>query len=256
MTRPDLTPYKQYRTALSSSSAKVASVDVFDTLLLRNTKSEFERFNEVSVLFSRHLSDAFAKPVMAGNLFWLRIEAARTAYRMRVKKQGAREANIEEILSLMIRALGEEPSEQLLKELVEIELNYEIDQLAPNEHLVSTLTSVSQSGRRVICVSDMYLGASQIGKLIAAHVDMSIIDKVYSSADLEFGKASGVLYQHVLQAESVTGDELVHCGDNYHSDVVMARHNGIDATHTPREFVWRARRKISHKATLRSMRSL
>ena len=255
MSQPALKAYNDYRSACKEDGSLVASVDVFDTLLLRNRKSELQRFVEISELVANHITQHVGKSASTAELFWLRMESARTAYRMRAKEKGAREANVEEIYSLMLRALGANPEPALMSELIDLELDYERNQLSANPHLVRTLTDFHQSGRRVICISDMYLRSAHIERLIEAHVDMSIIDVVYSSAEFGYGKAAGALYEKVLALESVAATSVVHCGDNYHSDVAMAESRGLRAFYTPREKLWRIRRKLSHKSALRAMHS-
>ena len=82
-----------------------------------------------------------------------------------------------------------------------------------------------------VFVSDFYMGASEIQSLLN-HVGYGEdISKGYSSCDVRLNKRSGKLFPYVLNLENIEAKNVMHIGDNAHSDVQSPRQFGIQTTH-------------------------
>ena len=236
--------YRAFRSASLDPKTKVVSVDVFDTLLLRTTKPETARFLEIGKRQLRILHHHGALARLTGHdLFILRLMAARAAYRNAPDIDGIREANYESIASIMLSASGVRPSDELIGKMLHEELHYESGVLVPNRMLVRILKDAKKAGKRVICISDMYLRADHIRSLIQLS-GIDFIDTVYSSADFGYGKSSRRLFKKVLEIEGVNETQLSHCGDNAVSDFKAAVELGIKAFHVPRGLHWRVTERV------------
>lgn len=233
----------QLRNAFQHPAIRIVSVDVFDTLLLRDTTPEPARFLEVAGLQAGALSEALGRPVPAIDLYLLRRDAARTVYATKTPLDGGREATWREIFELVFEALVLPAEDPLLQLCAEIELDYERARLKLNVSLIELLEAARKAGKTVVCLSDMYLPSAQIRCLIdkVAQRDLSLT--VYSSADFGSGKASGALFRRLANDYGVEYSQIAHCGDNWHADVHVPRSLGIRAQFLPRPFSWRLARK-------------
>ncbi len=77
-------------------------------------------------------------------------------------------------------------------------------------------------GLQIVIVSDTYLSADQLRRLIVHVVGDEVgamIDRVFASSDYGAGKSAG-LFCHVLPELGVAGAAVLHMGDNPHADGV------------------------------------
>ncbi|HWK33535.1 MAG TPA: hypothetical protein VNR51_07630 [Hyphomicrobium sp.] len=232
-----------YEAEVEAPATAVASVDIFDTLLLRGLKPEPHRFLDMARRQLRVLRDAGHDTGLdARALMQVRLEAAGAAYRHCPPVRGVREATYTDIAGTMLHLLGlpADPAAVpgIIARLLEAELDYEITVLRPNPLLTGILERARKAGRRVICISDMYLPAETLRRLVDRHVPTGLVERVYSSADFGFSKASGLLYGPVLDDLGAAPEAVAHCGDNEHADVRQARAAGIRAVHVPRRRPW------------------
>lgn len=237
----DRKAFPLYEAEVAGSSTSVASVDIFDTLLLRGLKPEPHRFLDMARRQRRALRAAgHALDLDAPALMHGRLEAARAAYLHCRPVCGVREAAYADIAATLLYLLGIEAAPATVERLLEVELEYEAAVLRPNPVLVRILERARAAGRRVVCISDMYLPGARLRCLVDRHVRPGLIDRVYSSADFGYGKSSGLLYRAVLADLGVAAGAVAHCGDNFHADVRQAQAAGIRAVHVPRHGAWRS----------------
>jgi len=218
-------------------------VDVFDTLLLRDTSPEPARFKKISELQAKALNQKLGLRLTSTDFYLLRREAARVAYGTRRVRNGGREATWLEIFGLMFKAMGLEHSKDALELCAAIELRFEKESLTLNTALCRQLDVALQLGKHVVCLSDMYLSSEQIRKLIDEVAGQELGVKVYSSADFGFGKGSGALFHRLAEDYAVDFSAIFHCGDNYFADFQVPHSLGIRACLLPRSMTWRFMRK-------------
>lgn len=221
--------------AYRASGATVLSLDVFDTFLIRNNKPEARRWYEVSAQVAELISAAPWDVYVARNL------ATVLSYRTRAAVEGCREGHIEDILKVQKRLIS---ANQLTTEaLKQIEINYEIQNLAPN-HLFLDLCGLVQSvGGRVILISDMYLDAASISKIIRGVCGTKVpVDDIISSADTVISKRSGRVFEHIEAKMSAEPRDFFHIGDSRIGDFVMPTRRGWSAIHLPVPAAERQRR--------------
>ena len=234
----DRPAYQRFRALALGPGIKVVSVDVFDTLLLRTTRPEEQRFEDIAARQLAALRSAGHElAATARDVLNLRLQSARNAKRDTPPVLGDREARYDQIAGAMLDALG--LNRDLLPLLLDCELEYEAANLYPNHLLIEILKGARHAGKRVICLSDMYLSNRDIGELLRRKADGCTPDAIYVSADFGYGKASGHLYREVTKQENAEPEEIVHCGDHRRADVEMARSQGFGAIHAPRPLSWR-----------------
>lgn len=181
------------------SNYTVISFDVFDTLLLRLVEPGFPFFYALEKKYSLA---GFAKE---------RVNAENRARNLK----GGKEITLKEIYETIIPKFEDALSK---------ELEFEELLVYPNPELIKFFNKCKSQGKRVIAVSDMYLSKNFVEKLL--NKSGFYFDKVYVSSDLCKTKAKGDLFEYV---KGIENSKILHIGDNFKSDVLMAQQKGVDA---------------------------
>lgn len=182
--------------------------DVFDTLIWRKTLFPHDIFLSLN---GRH-------PHLTA---WWRRVAERIAT-VACRRILAREPTLNDIYRLLpLNAMHEVALERRM--------------CVANPHCLAAVMWLSGIGFSIAAVSDMYLDSIQIGTLLKScgYPDMP----VYSSATEGCTKANnGSLLEIAWQQLGVRAHEVIHIGDNAHSDIAMAKQLGARTCHvsTPR----------------------
>jgi FMN phosphatase YigB (HAD superfamily) len=225
--------------------AKCLSLDVFDTLLLRDGEPEALRFMRMAAQAAAELTPTDEPPPagleqVAGlslddatlSVFLARETATVMSYRTRPAVRGCREGHIQDIHLAQARALG--LPDAAAATLRRIELEVEAASLAPNPAIALACAGVRERGGRVIAISDMYLDGAAIKHLIdhCFPVDCPV-DYIVSSADRVVSKRSGLLFADVADELRLQPHDFLHIGDSLLSDVIKPIDAGWRGLHFP-----------------------
>jgi FMN phosphatase YigB (HAD superfamily) len=210
---------------------KVISTDVFDTLLLRTTRSERSRFLNGEKLFSNLLARR-GLHIPTDLLVDVRLQAQRLAFRELRLRGVPGEVRLEDIISRQLRVLGLPQS--LVPERLQIEVEVEKTSLVANKDLVRILRAHRRAGTRIVAISDTTLPSKNVRELIEHFCGAELVDHVYSSADCGFTKRDGDLFVAVAQAENVALEHMVHIGDDWRADFQVPSARGVTAHHEAR----------------------
>ena len=229
--------FDSLRSEFEKSGAGVLSIDVFDTLLLRNNQSEARRFLNVSHRILRELqsSGKFGKAhsLTQYDLMIARADAMRVSYRTRRPVRGCVEGAITDVIKIARRSLGLPPEADAIFRQCEIE--YEASVLHFNKALFKLIPIVRSRGGQIILVSDMYLSSDLIGSIIQkiepAALDM--FDAIFSSGDLLVSKRSGRIFGEIERQLETGSASFFHIGDSFLGDVAKPREAGWKAIHYP-----------------------
>jgi predicted HAD superfamily hydrolase len=231
-----------------AARAELASADVFDTLLLRNDKSEAQRYFEISSL----IENALGGRCSATDLLISRFEAMDLAYRASKRVHDTTEADILDVIQCQVRSLGLPPS--AAETMLQLEIQYEADNLVVNRPLLEALEALHEEGVKVILVSDMYLGGNLIADIIALlEPRAQFIDFLFSSADLKINKRSGTIFPFICAEFDVKPSRCFHTGDSLESDYRRARSAGWNAFFHPVSDLELAAREQGLQSFVRTM---
>ncbi|MFC0213243.1 HAD family hydrolase [Paenibacillus chartarius] len=197
---------------------KIVSFDIFDTVILRY----FAEPSDVFEALSR--KDEVLKIV--GNFKDVRIQAESSARNKVWNSKKLTEVTLDEIydeLKLTLKIDDEEV--QLLKQM---EIDFEIHTCTRNEYIYSFYQKCLQQNVRVVFTSDMYLSLEVIKNILESNGYTSY-EEIYLSSELKKTKSTSELFKHMISSTGVSANEVLHIGDNYHSDVEMAKNCGIDS---------------------------
>lgn len=195
------------------------SFDVFDTVLTRTVTDP----KDVFVLISQKLKDStFGFNSSLIESFWgARVLAEFVARRQTVHE----DVGIYDIYNI-VKILFELDNCQVEK-LVEVELMVERSVLVPVDGAGEMLSSLRDSGRGLLFVSDMYLPKLFIQEILEQYGLFDSGDKLYVSGEVGQTKGSGGLFTYVLDDLGITASELVHYGDHPESDGAVPTRLGI-----------------------------
>jgi phosphoglycolate phosphatase-like HAD superfamily hydrolase len=230
-------PMRKYNIAdLVNPADRVAliSTDVFDTLLLRNSRSERSRIMKGERSFSDLLAQS-GWNIDPDFLVEARLLAQRMAFRGLALRGVAGEARLVDIIGRQLSLLGLPHS--LVPERLRIELEVEKASLVANLKLAHYLREHRRAGTRIIAVSDTTLPTEAVSELIQHFHGPDLVDRVYSSADQGLTKRDGGLFLAVAKAENVSPRQIVHIGDDLRADVQIPSTKGITVFHAPRHFL-------------------
>lgn len=222
------------------------SLDVFDTLLLRDGSSELRRFGEIAARMAA-IADNGVKPVDA---LVARHLGTLASYRAGPRVDGCGEGSLTEIHNAAARLLG--MPEQMAHAFIEAEITCETGHVHPNPLLVSYIRNHQARGGTTVLVSDMYMHADQIAELLArAGIRPDIYDTIYSSADSKVSKASAGIFSRVREASNAA--TVVHVGDNLRGDYLNPRAHGWQALLLPVPERMLSERRTDHTACIATL---
>ena len=191
----------------------VVSFDIFDTLVRRLV---YEPHQVFSILAHSAKDKGYNLPE---NFVELRIEAERVANRKCVS------ASIYEIYD-KLAAVDEETKKLLL----DLEVQMEIELCVPNPEALEIFQRCVDEHKKVILISDMYLTAELIKKILD-NCKIKDNEKIFVSCDYRATKSRGSLFKIVFDELGIEAKELAHIGDNKKSDYMVPKSIGIHALH-------------------------
>jgi predicted HAD superfamily hydrolase len=209
----------------------VVSVDLFDTLLLRDHRCERRRF----LMMARKAAEALDQAgysVSPEALHHSRLDAQRLAYRALETERPQGDVPIARIYRLQTAILGlPAAAAEVLKSA---EISFEASSLRPNRRLLRQLGELRAIGKRVIAISDIYLPREGLCELLDRLAPGHPIEAVYCSAELNLTKRSSELFGAVLELERAPAGRVLHLGDDRRADHEMARLAGLQSRWLPR----------------------
>jgi len=207
---------------VKSSSVKVVSFDIFDTLIMRHAKAATDIFAKMYV----HNPNLF--PDYMNEEDWKTLRS--TMHRMAIKKHyestGNYEITLDETYSFLPTILKDR------KKIMRCEIDEEISNCFQNRSMYETIKEVKEMGYTVILLSDMYLPSEAIEEILTScGINSNIFDNIFVSNEYQKSKRFYGLYEVVLNYYKLNSKELYHVGDNAVSDVACAKKLGINTYH-------------------------
>ncbi|RDC71406.1 hypothetical protein DLJ49_14435 [Rhodovulum sp. 12E13] len=231
---------------------QVLSLDVFDTLLLRDGSSELTRFHEIADRMAHVAADRLGREVRTVDALVARHLGTRATYRAAPTAQGCREGSLTELHRTASRLLAGD--DRLTEAFVAAELDVEEGRLSPNPALLAQIDRMREAGRKVVLITDMYMHAEHVADLLARHgIAPDRYDRLFSSADTRVSKASGLIFPLVEAALGLPPTAFVHAGDSMQGDFAQPARRGWAALHLPLSRAELVARRTCHIASARAL---
>jgi hypothetical protein len=80
--------------------------------------------------------------------------------------------------------------------------------------------------KKIFFTSDMYLSKEIIQQILNKN-GYDFYDELFLSSDIKLTKHTGYIYKHILAQYNYSTNQVLHIGDNHHSDFTMAQKLGI-----------------------------
>lgn len=189
------------------------SFDIFDTLVKREVFNPNEIYDIVQRKYNKtnkNIIKSFKKN---------RIRAQKVAVS---KLKEREEVTIFEIYN----ELSNYYSKSVCDKLLNLEIETEIKSCFSNYDLINGLYKEALDlNKKIIITSDMYLDKDTIKKILKkCNINYY---KLYLSSDCGYRKSRGSIFKYIKKDLNIKSNQLVHIGDNFLSDYIMPRMNGI-----------------------------
>jgi glycosyltransferase involved in cell wall biosynthesis/FMN phosphatase YigB (HAD superfamily) len=204
----DVSDFKKIKSDIADSKVKVVSFDVFDTLVTRPFLEPTELFEVVWHSLPENFKDNSL------NFRDLRIKAEKQA-RVNIQNNDIQDITLDDIYKTLVSDFNF-PTE--LAELCkQKEIETELKLCVPKENLKEIFEFSQYCNKKVICTSDMYL-SSEIIRKILQNCGYGGDFEVFVSSETKSTKNSGDIFPYLFKKLDLNPYELIHIGDNYHSD--------------------------------------
>lgn len=194
------------------SDYDVVSFDIFDTLI-------FRPFSEPADLFF-----FLGEKLDVMNFKELRQRMEKKAREQCRLEKGNYEVTLEDIWHQMELETGISAETGMQAEM-ELEKKF----CYANPFMLEVFRKLQERGKKIIIVSDMYLPKNVLEDILKTNGFYGF-EKMYVSCEYGKSKAGGTLFG--LVRKEYPGS-MVHVGDNFHSDVIMAKKSGLAVLHYP-----------------------
>ncbi|WP_345993147.1 HAD family hydrolase [Sulfurimonas sp. HSL-1716] len=205
---------KRFLELLQDPDIKVVSFDIFETLVFRESLNHEEIFLAVG-------RDPYVKNIFQDEHTFTNFRiAAQKSAKKKLKKDAVAIDEIYDEFSYLTK-------KQRLK-IIKLELHEEKRSLFVNHQLDRWIKIAHDHNKQIILISDMYLSRSDIGKIALSKLKhKTFISDLFISSEFNKSKHTGALYLEVLSRLQIRSHEMLHIGDNQHTDFTMANALGI-----------------------------
>ncbi len=208
---------------------KVASFDVWDTLIHRNCHPEEIKIASARFLLLTH--NRWLRPEMKdlNTLFRARLAAEAQVSFGDDREYRFAEAAIAWVENVMVQTATEDLMTAAVEQLLSHEIRAETNATFRNTAMDPILEALA--GRTIIFASDFYLPSEAIQRLLTVNGIDCHFARTYSSCEDGRAKRSGAMFTRILDDLGVDPRDIVHVGDNKAADVTAATKAGITAVY-------------------------
>ncbi len=199
----------------SIRNKKIISFDIFDTLIKRNVSEPKDIFNIVEYFYNLENLDKIAS-------FQKNRISAESKARLE-KKNNTEEITIDDIYFYLEKIYGKRQSDALKKLEIDVEISF-----SEKNNEVLDLFNLCKKTNRVIITSDIYLSQEVIEKILEKN-GVTGYEKIYISSEIGKTKATGSIFDYIINDLNVKKSDIIHIGDNKKSDFISPIRKGISA---------------------------
>ena len=205
-------------------SQEYISFDIFDTLV----KRPFYEPQDIFKLLDKYFYDKTGNDI---SFSALRVEAEQCARNYYGAQLSTEEITLNEIYDYIVMRYGVKRSIAL--EMMDLEQSHEIQFCEPRKAGVELLELAKASGKKVVLISDMYLGKNVVGDILRK-CGVTQYEKLYLSSEERCLKYNGHLFLRALSDLKISSDNILHIGDSWRSDIEGSHKVGITSIFFPR----------------------
>ncbi|MCA3175518.1 MAG: HAD family hydrolase [Burkholderiales bacterium] len=208
---------------------KLRTIDVWDTLLRRKGHPDFSKLISARAISLSYCAELAAPFKDHWSIFRERCSIEGEL----ANANGDGEYEVGDVLiKLLSRILARRDQldlSALAVGLAELELQFELSHTYPDPEFPAF--SQTYTAEQTLFLSDFYMSAERIRRLLQHHALDKLVGDGISSCDVGLNKRSGRLFRYVHQQHGVEPHEHIHIGDNLYADVKVPQRLGIQAVH-------------------------
>jgi len=218
--------FEKLKNEIVNSQYKYISFDIFDTLIVRPFMDAHDLFYFLDFHYEELTNDK------VGKFSKLRTEAeALLRKELSDKREKFEEITLDEIYECLVKKFGIDPevADTLKTKEVELELRF----CEPRKSAKELFDLAHHVGKKIIIVSDMYLPKEVIEKILHGN-EYTDYFKLYLSSELRLSKHYGGLYKYIISDLGCDPNQILHIGDNWETDILIAQKFGLKTFHYPK----------------------
>ena len=209
---------------ISDTAIKVVSFDMFDTLVMRPFFTPDRLFDFMEAKYS-----AFLKENNIFDFVKKRTEAEQVCRaKEKIKNPNFEDCTLDEIYTTFSTELAY--SADICKKLKQFEEETDLELCRPRKSALELMDFARAYGKKIIITTDTYYEKDFIKKILKKCC-ITEYDEILVSSELRRLKATGSIYKLISKKYDVS--KVLHIGDNWQSDTVNARENGLKARFVP-----------------------
>lgn len=225
---------------MQNSKYKVILLDIFDTIVSRKVQPEYTK-----KIWANHITKRFNLNLNMQDLY-----VKRNKIETELGEDAAREGKDWEFRYIdMLKEIYEYLSLKIsfneFKHIAtQIEIDIESAALVPDKKMITEIKKAKKKGKKIYCVSDMYLSKKMLEEIFANLNIIDLFDDLFVSCEYYENKKSGKLFDRVLEKINELPENCLMLGDNYSSDYETPKSKNIAAVHLNREKNYQAYEKF------------
>ncbi len=197
---------------------KAISFDIFDTLIKRNCQKPRDIFAIVEKVFNETSDEKIEDFVVQ----------RRNAHYLALEKSEKDEVTLNEIYNNLPY------SKKIKEDLQKIEIDTEIKFCQKNEKIYDIYQFALDKNKEIFCISDMYLPKEVIKNILDKNGYSFDLKHIFVSCDYKVSKKTGKLYAAFLKNIDYKANEILHIGDSWKYDYLMAKKYKLKSIHIKR----------------------
>lgn len=211
------------------SDIDIVSMDIFDTLFVRRIHDpDIVKFPVARYIATR----AYEFGV---HTTWQKVLQTRNEIEAEHRRNNGQsnpdfEARYDDFMDETLTTIfGNEMPPNLLMDVADYEIDIEDKVIVVRQSLFKWIKTLHQQNKRILLISDIYLPAKYLKRLVKLKGLEPFVDDVISSADSFNAKASGAAFPLIEKKYNIDKNRWLHLGDNPISDGQQAANFGIAA---------------------------
>ncbi|MCI5115387.1 MAG: hypothetical protein D3912_11320 [Candidatus Electrothrix sp. AX1] len=206
-----------------SRHCDTVSFDLFDTLLIRRIHDP----DMVKPAVARYISRKALADKGKKTWTWQQVQKLRDTFEQEQRQETGQHFDdfeacypdyMKRVITTVFGEQDEQDNDRLLREVTDYELAMENSVLVPRHALVAWLKRLKKQRKKILIISDVYLPATHLERLIDHAGFLDQVDAVVSSADSFLAKASGKAFPMIRERFALQYERWLHLGDNPVSD--------------------------------------
>ena len=216
---------EKIKLSICDPKIKYISFDIFDTLV----KRPFFVPTDLFILLNKYFRE-YTNGASGMDFSKIRVYCEQLT-REKFETDECQDITLDQIYDTLEKEY--EIDKNILEKMKKKEIEYEI-RFCERRNVGYELYSLALAkGKKVVFTSDMYLTKDIVQKILDKNGYVNN-EKLYLSSEIKLTKASGDLFKYVLADLKIKNEEMMHIGDNYHSDVEMPRKLHINNVYLPK----------------------